>query len=86
MLSALAGMLEGCGGGGGDPGMCYGGPQVCAQSTSSAANQTGNPASGTAVCADFTWQQDAQAAFLAGETQLDGNDNDGKACEHLPSK
>lgn len=38
-----------------------------------------------AVCADFRYQQDAQAAYFAGARQLDG-DNDGIACESLPRR
>lgn len=37
------------------------------------------------VCSDFTYQQDAQAAYNGGARQLDG-DNDGVACESLPSR
>ena len=40
-------------------------------------------------CGDFTFQEDAQA-FLdldpSDPSGLDGNDNDGKACESLPSR
>jgi hypothetical protein len=39
----------------------------------------------SAVCANYQYQQDAQAAYRAGATQLDG-DNDGIACEALPSR
>ncbi len=35
-------------------------------------------------CSSFEYQEDAQVAFWQGATQLDGNDKDGKACEHLP--
>jgi hypothetical protein len=45
----------------------------------------GTFARGTARCSDFTFQQDAQAALRAGETQLDG-DSDGLACESLPNR
>lgn len=38
-----------------------------------------------AVCADFKYQEDAQAAYAAGATQLD-RDNDGVACESLPHR
>ncbi|MEM6326366.1 MAG: hypothetical protein AAF791_04540 [Bacteroidota bacterium] len=34
------------------------------------------------VCASFATQSQAQAAFVAGQSQLDG-DGDGRACEHL---
>lgn len=37
------------------------------------------------VCADFTYQQEAQSAYEDGEDQLDA-DNDGLACEHLPRR
>jgi hypothetical protein len=39
---------------------------------------------GKVTCADFSAQAEAQAAYNAGYTNLDGNDNDGKACESLP--
>jgi hypothetical protein len=61
VLSAvLAGLISGCGGGGG-------------------------ALEDSAQCANFTYQEDAQAAFRAGATQLDA-DNDGIACESLPSR
>ena len=41
--------------------------------------------SSDAVCADFQYQEDAQAGFNAGAKQLDG-DNDGIACESLPHR
>lgn len=37
------------------------------------------------TCADFQFQQDAQAAYNNGARQLDG-DNDGIACENLPRR
>lgn len=37
------------------------------------------------VCADFQYQEDAQAAYRAGAKQLD-RDNDGIACEALPHR
>lgn len=40
---------------------------------------------GGSVCADFKYQEDAQAAFRNGAKQLDG-DNDGIACENLPRR
>src|SRR4051812_11657057 len=39
----------------------------------------------SAQCSNFTYQEDAQAAFAAGATQLDA-DKDGIACESLPSR
>ncbi|GAA5037826.1 hypothetical protein GCM10011506_35970 [Marivirga lumbricoides] len=42
----------------------------------------------TSKCSDYTTQQDAQAAFNANRlcySDLD-SDNDGTACEHLPSR
>jgi hypothetical protein len=39
---------------------------------------------GKVTCADFSTQAEAQAAYDAGQRQLDGNDRDGKACESLP--
>ncbi len=39
---------------------------------------------GKVTCADFSFQSEAQEAYRAGHTQLDGNDNDGRACESLP--
>lgn len=39
---------------------------------------------GKVTCADFRTQAAAQKAYNAGYTNLDGNDNDGKACETLP--
>lgn len=38
-----------------------------------------------AVCADFRYQEDAQAAYSSGARQLDG-DSDGIACESLPHR
>ncbi len=40
-------------------------------------------------CPDFDFQEDAQAALEEDPSDphgLDGNDNDGRACEHLPSR
>jgi Excalibur calcium-binding domain len=42
----------------------------------------GGGADKDAVCADFQYQEDAQAAYNGGATQLDG-DKDGIACEAL---
>ena len=39
---------------------------------------------GKVTCADFSTQSEAQSAYNAGYTRLDGNDNDGRACESLP--
>jgi len=39
---------------------------------------------GKVTCKDFGTQAEAQAAYAAGHTNLDGNDNDGLACESLP--
>ena len=39
---------------------------------------------GKVTCTDFATQAAAQQAYNAGYTNLDGNDNDGKACETLP--
>jgi len=39
---------------------------------------------GKVTCGDFATQAAAQQAYNAGYTNLDGNDNDGKACETLP--
>jgi hypothetical protein len=39
---------------------------------------------GNITCGDFNTQAAAQQAYNAGYTQLDGNDNDGRACESLP--
>ena len=39
---------------------------------------------GKVTCGDFQTQAAAQQAYNAGFTNLDGNDNDGKACESLP--
>ena len=112
VAAGLLALLSACGGGGGNPGVCYGGPQVCAEGvgassvpstdaattsgagtggTSSVPSTDPTTSSGagaglqTAACADFQFQQDAQAVFLAGARQLDG-DNDGVACESLPSR
>lgn len=38
-----------------------------------------------AVCSDFRYQEDAQAAYLSGARQLD-RDSDGVACEDLPRR
>lgn len=43
-----------------------------------------NNGDGKVTCADFSTQAAAQQACNAGYTNLDGNDNDGKACESLP--
>ena len=43
-----------------------------------------NNGDGKVTCKDFSTQADAQAAYRAGHEQLDGNDNDGLACESLP--
>jgi len=43
-----------------------------------------NNGDGKVTCADFQTQAAAQQAYDAGYTQLDGNDNDGLACESLP--
>ncbi len=43
-----------------------------------------NNGDGRVTCADFATQAQAQAAYEAGYTRLDGNDNDGRACETLP--
>lgn len=43
----------------------------------------------TLNCSDFTYQEDAQAALDADPSDpngLDGNDNDGIACEDLPRR
>jgi hypothetical protein len=45
----------------------------------------GGPGGSDAVCADFRYQEDAQAAYASGADQLDG-DNDGIACESLPHR
>jgi LPXTG-motif cell wall-anchored protein len=48
---------------------------------------TPNPSVGavdTRECSAFEFREDAQAAFEAGNTKLDGNDGDKKACESLP--
>lgn len=51
--------------------------------TSGGANYDKN-GDGKVTCADFQTQAAAQQAYNAGYTNLDGNDNDGKACESLP--
>lgn len=43
-----------------------------------------NNGDGKVTCADFSTQAQAQEAYYAGYTNLDGNDNDGRACESLP--
>lgn len=43
-----------------------------------------NNGDGKVTCKDFQTQAAAQQAYNAGYTNLDGNDNDGKACETLP--
>lgn len=87
-LSTL--LLASCGGGGGDPGDCKSDAVYCTEFSerNSVAPAIVTPtASGDtdATCPTFTWQQDAQAAYLAGARQLDG-DNDGIACEDRPGK
>lgn len=51
-----------------------------------AASTTGfdNNRDGKVTCADFQTHSAAQQAYNAGYTNLDGNDNDGLACETLP--
>lgn len=39
---------------------------------------------GSVTCDDFNFQFEAQEAYDSGYTQLDGSDNDGKACETKP--
>jgi hypothetical protein len=39
---------------------------------------------GKVTCDDFALQSPAQAAYDAGYHELDGSDNDGKACETKP--
>lgn len=43
-----------------------------------------NNGDGKITCKDFSTQAAAQQAYNAGYKNLDGNDNDGKACETLP--
>ena len=43
-----------------------------------------NNGDGKVTCKDFQTQAAAQQAYNAGYTALDGNDNDGRACESLP--
>jgi Excalibur calcium-binding domain len=50
----------------------------------SASSGFDNNGDGKVTCADFSTQAEAQQAYNAGYTQLDGNDNDGRACESLP--
>lgn len=45
----------------------------------------GDSGGSDAVCSDFRYQEDAQAAFSSGARQLDG-DRDGIACESLPHR
>lgn len=45
----------------------------------------GESGSSDAVCSDFRYQEDAQAAYSSGARQLDG-DRDGIACESLPNR
>lgn len=52
-------------------------------------NTTTTVAAPTINCDAFTYQEEAQAALVADPTDpngLDGNDNDGIACEHLPNR
>jgi endonuclease YncB( thermonuclease family) len=39
---------------------------------------------GKVTCADFSTHAEAQEAYSTGQTELDGNDGDGQACETLP--
>lgn len=41
---------------------------------------------GQVTCEDFRTQPEAQKAYEAGYTDLDGNDRDGLACESLPAQ
>lgn len=79
--------LSSCGGGGGNPGQCFGSDEVCGegrgtQSTAAtpvpSTTGTGLP-SGNATCSSFSTQAAAQAALAAGNTELDPN-GDGIAC------
>jgi micrococcal nuclease len=57
-----------------------------ASSSSGASNNNSYDSNGDGkvTCADFQTHSAAQAAYNAGQSQLDGNDKDGKACESLP--
>ena len=57
---------------------------VAANSAGSSGNHFDGNGDGRVTCADFRSHAAAQSAYSAGEIQLDGNDNDGKACESLP--
>jgi Excalibur calcium-binding domain len=59
--------------------------QACGSGDSEATPTASSGGNSASTCASFTYQQDAQAAFNAGATQLDG-DNDGIACEELPRR
>jgi len=48
-------------------------------------NDSGKNIYANYTCSMFSYQTDAQAAYVAGASQLDG-DKDGKACEELPDK
>ena len=75
-------------------GTCGDGNTTAAGSTSIAIGSTGTPPpscvpvaipadSSTTTCASFCFQEDAQAYYRAFNAfQLDGNDQDGIACEH----
>lgn len=56
------------------------------QAPASGGGQTGfdNNGDGRVTCADFQTRAQAQRAYEAGYRNLDGSDNDGKACEGLP--
>ena len=54
-----------------------------------ASAQLATPLVGDKNCSDFTYQEEAQAVYDQDPTDpngLDGNDNDGKACESLPHR
>jgi hypothetical protein len=73
-------------GGNTDSSGCHAGsqPRHCHGGGTPSASQTGDR-----DCSDFTFREDAQAVYDADKSDpngLDGNDNDGLACEHLPRR
>ena len=93
-LLPLLVLLGGCGGGGDNPGACFGSDEVCGTTRSTGSGAagltTGSGTTGTGTtgnqndlrnltCASFSTPAAAQAALAAGATQLDSN-GDGIAC------
>lgn len=86
-------LAAGCGGGGGNPGACFGSTQVCEAGTSttpgsggslsttpSTSSTTTSTTADTAVCSQFATQTEAQAYFFSHTAPQLDPDGDGLAC------